>query len=96
MSIHDKNRYFNLDMEAYEEVLIRPNSFEIFMIMYVTDGLMDNMPCLVCPIFFIFEKKFGDDYKLNAFQEFGPGGWMTCTKQFRETPANWHNSIIQS
>jgi len=40
--------------------------------------------------------RLGDDYKLHAVREDGPGGWVVSTKFFAESPGNWSDADINS
>ncbi|KAL9189591.1 hypothetical protein ACHAXT_009266 [Thalassiosira profunda] len=40
--------------------------------------------------------RLGNDYKLHAVREDGPGGWMISTKYFAESPGNWSEAEITS
>ncbi|KAL7532854.1 hypothetical protein ACHAXR_004896 [Thalassiosira sp. AJA248-18] len=40
--------------------------------------------------------RLGNDYKLHAVREDGPGGWMISTKYFSESPGNWSEAEVAS
>mmetsp|Transcript_1259 Transcript_1259/g.2734 ORF Transcript_1259/g.2734 Transcript_1259/m.2734 type:complete len:606 (-) Transcript_1259:102-1919(-) len=40
--------------------------------------------------------RLGNDYKLHAVREDGPGGWVVSTKFFAESPGNWSDADITS
>mmetsp|Transcript_5024 Transcript_5024/g.7910 ORF Transcript_5024/g.7910 Transcript_5024/m.7910 type:complete len:573 (+) Transcript_5024:104-1822(+) len=40
--------------------------------------------------------RLGNDYKLHAVREDGPGGWMISTKYFSESPGNWSEADVTS
>lgn len=40
--------------------------------------------------------RLGNDYKLHAVREDGPGGWMISTKYFSESPGNWSEAEVTS
>ena len=40
--------------------------------------------------------RLGDDFRLHAVREDGPGGWMISTKYFSESPGNWSQDEITS
>jgi len=40
--------------------------------------------------------RLGTDYKLHAVREDGPGGWMTSTKYFSESPGNWSEEQVKT
>jgi IMP and pyridine-specific 5'-nucleotidase len=40
--------------------------------------------------------RLGDDYRLRAVREDGPGGWVNSTKYLPECPGNWNESEINS
>lgn len=40
--------------------------------------------------------RLGNDYRLHAVREDGPGGWITSTKYFSESPGNWSEADVTS
>uniref|UniRef100_A0A7S1FSJ5 IMP-specific 5'-nucleotidase 1 n=1 Tax=Corethron hystrix TaxID=216773 RepID=A0A7S1FSJ5_9STRA len=54
-----------------------------------------------CSRFFIFGGEcnyllqLGDDFKLHGVPEHGEGGWMTASKGFIDSPANWTEKDIE-
>ncbi len=59
-----------------------------------------NLPSSACERFYLFGGEcnylmaLGDDYKLHAVKEYGPGGWMTATKFIEEAPGNWDEDEV--
>ena len=41
-----------------------------------------------------FLLQLGEDYKLHAVREDGPGGWLISTRYISEAPGNWSESEI--
>lgn len=40
--------------------------------------------------------RLGNDYKLHAVREDGPGGWLNSTKHLSESPGNWSDDEVAS
>lgn len=40
--------------------------------------------------------RLSSDYRLEPVNEWGPGGWQTCTKYMKETPGNWDENNINA
>ena len=38
--------------------------------------------------------RLGEDYKLHAVREDGPGGWVNSTKHLSESPGNWSDAKV--
>lgn len=60
-----------------------------------------DLPEEDCARFYLFGGEcnylmnLGNDYKLHAVKEFGPGGWLTSTKYQLESPVNWDDDSVK-